>query len=245
MKNVRKRTDASKKKFLAVAAVLLLLCRVVVSNDRKEHQSIVPAPRTLVLMAAFSTPKMAAFCVGMLIVCSVLFLRNSNQKINTILQHQHEHHEASMGDQNFNGGKAFCCGTPMLMYMDGFHFSLLGRSATETETVQGRCQLQPCLTYFVRSWQLTESGKFKGAVVFSFLLAIVMEALTASRVVISRTFSKGNRQDSGLTQHCLLTGIYCFQALLGYAIMFLTMSFSIELLFAVVAGFMVGNRIFN
>jgi len=116
---------------------------------------------------------------------------------------------------------AFCKGMPMAMFMDGFHFSLGHQSK--------------CLVYLVNPWFLSDAGKFKGAMVFSFLLALCLEGLSAIRRGIYRSMGKSR---------VLLTIIYALQGLLGYVIMFLAMSFSIELILSVVFGLAFGNLLF-
>lgn len=123
---------------------------------------------------------------------------------------------------------AFCRGMYMTMFMDGFHFSL-GRSKDNPSD---------CLTYFVSSWRLSEKGKFIGAMFFSFLFALLTEGLSACRGLVVR-HCHGKR-----LRKTLLTLIYALQSTAGYLLMFAAMSYSKELLFSVVAGLMVGNRLF-
>jgi hypothetical protein len=148
----------------------------------------------------------------------------------------------------------FCHGMYMTMFMDGFHWSILFRRLSSSPH---------CLNYFVRSWKLENASQFRGAMIFTFLLAILVEALSSARTfVLSYFSSKSNlessaprrqnqsvernhgRQQRNRLQHVLLTGIYGLQAILGYALMIITMSFSVELLLSVVAGLMMGNLLF-
>jgi hypothetical protein len=122
----------------------------------------------------------------------------------------------------------FCRGMYMTMFMDGFHSSL------------GRPKDKPsrCLTYFVSSWRLSEKGKFIGAMMFSFLFALMTEGLSACRgLVVRNCHGKWLRKS-------LLTLIYALQSTAGYLLMFAAMSYSKELLMSVVVGLMVGNRLF-
>jgi hypothetical protein len=122
----------------------------------------------------------------------------------------------------------FCRGMYMTMFMDGFHSSL------------GRPKDKPsrCLTYFVSSWRLSEKGKFIGAMMFSFLFALMTESLSACRGLVVRN-CHGKR-----LRKSLLTLIYALQSTAGYLLMFAAMSYSKELLLSVVVGLMVGNRLF-
>lgn len=150
----------------------------------------------------------------------------------------------------------FCSGMPMTMFMDGFHWSLFWRGShneTNTTTTTTTTTKPPrCLVYFVSSWELSEEGKFKGAMVFSFLMGLLMEGLSAMRSAVSRQGEKSagssssshnillsNRQRH--LHHFLMTFIYAVQGLLGYLLMFLAMAYSMELVLSTVLGLVVGN----
>ena len=175
-------------------------------------------------------------------------------------------------------------------------------------------QPPPCLVYLVPTWMLEDRGSFEGAVMFSFLLALLMEVLSSLRGIIvgrqdhqpqhiqmmnppqdddhtqSRNHSSSsssidrNRSTMALTmadrdgdestsqprhqqqqedgnanqhpqqqqrrrhmpwvQHALLNFIYAIQAILGYLLMFMAMSFSSEIILATVSGLMIGNLLF-
>lgn len=121
----------------------------------------------------------------------------------------------------------FCRGMYTAMFMDGFHFSL-GRQKNPPQ----------CLTFMARSWRLSERGKFVGAMVFAFSFALLTEGLSSVRGIIVRNGRKG------LCHRALLNLVYALQSTAGYLLMFAAMSFSWELMLSVVAGLMVGNRIF-
>mmetsp|Transcript_17459 Transcript_17459/g.35133 ORF Transcript_17459/g.35133 Transcript_17459/m.35133 type:complete len:185 (+) Transcript_17459:117-671(+) len=131
-----------------------------------------------------------------------------------------------------NTATEFCNGMmAMSMFMDGFHRSLGDGKGTATPD---------CLIYLVSGWVLDDKDKFKGALVFSFLLAILMEVFSAVRGAASHWIQK-NRP---LARFVCLTLIYTLQAILGYLLMFLAMTYSIEILLATVAGLCVGNLAF-
>jgi hypothetical protein len=128
----------------------------------------------------------------------------------------HSHQESENSDTS-----SFCSGEmSMAMYTDGFHFSR-GNS---------------CLNFLFGSWELKSPLNFAVAMVYSFLLAILLEALTVPQRICS-----GFRRKP----HLLLTIIYALQALLGYLIMLIAMSFSIELFASVLCGLMVGHVLFH
>lgn len=107
-----------------------------------------------------------------------------------------------------------CMGMYMTMFMDGFHW---------TSTA--------CLSFFVRSWKLAQSDG--GACLFSCLLAILMESLTAARNFLL------HRQSD---RYGLYMALYLAQAVLGYLLMLIAMTFSVPLVLSMVVGLMVGNH---
>lgn len=130
----------------------------------------------------------------------------------------------------------FCRGMPMSMFMDGFHWSLHHPSHPNNNTATGTTTPPDCLIYFVTGWVLDDADKFKGAIIFSFLLALCMEILSAIRGAAAHYL----HQNKWL-RFVGLTLIYGLQALLGYLLMFLSMTFSIEILLAAIVGLCVGN----
>jgi Ctr copper transporter family len=137
----------------------------------------------------------------------------------------------------------FCQGMYMTMFMDGFHWTML--------LPRGHPSSQ-CLNYFVASWKLENPSQFHGALLFSFLLALLLEGLSKARTLCIRYFvgleldrrsrTSELRLNEFLQQLCL-TIIYGLQAVLGYLLMFIVMSYSIELMTSVIAGLIVGNRL--
>lgn len=121
-----------------------------------------------------------------------------------------------------DASKAFCTGMmPMSMFMDGF------RTARPENS---------CLMYFVKDWVLDTEEAFQGAMVFSFLLALSLEALSAVRGIV--------KQHVVHHTHLIVTLIYAVQGFLGYIVMFLAMTYSIELLLSTIAGICIGNLLF-
>jgi Ctr copper transporter family len=116
-------------------------------------------------------------------------------------------------------------GMRMVMYMRGFRWST-------------RNSVLPCLNYYFSSWGLTDRGAFQGAMIFSFLLALLTQGLSAVRAVVMRhVIRRGKRK-------FLLLLIYVLQSFMGYMIMLIAMTYSWELLLSVVFGVMMGNRLF-
>jgi hypothetical protein len=126
------------------------------------------------------------------------------------------------------------------MYMDGFRFSLQGN--------------QPCLNLFFPEWTLDSKAKFYGALVGIFLLALVVEAISTFRYRIVQVAKKAHRRSEGTAGTSSRTSVVCLrlsvtvlhgvQGLLGYMLMLATMTFSVELLAAVVLGLALGYGFF-
>jgi Ctr copper transporter family len=137
----------------------------------------------------------------------------------------------------------FCSGMPMSMFMDGFHWSLWRSHNDTTNNSTAATTTKPprCLVYFVSSWELSQEGKFKGAMVFSFLMGLLMEGLSAMRAAVSRQGEKSSSRRRRNLHHFLMTFIYSLQGLLGYLLMFLAMAYSMELVLSTVLGLVVGN----
>lgn len=149
--------------------------------------------------------------------------------------HHHDHHN------NIDKNHSFCHGGYNTMFVDGFRFSFSHNSTS------------PCLSYYVRSWKLSMSGKFRGAMVFSFLLALLTEGLAATRFLLIDYIHQPSNDNSvgaatttttSTNRKLVLTSIYALQSWLGTMIMLVSMMYSIELLISVVAGLMVGNFLF-
>ncbi|KAL7564679.1 hypothetical protein ACA910_021235 [Epithemia clementina (nom. ined.)] len=129
--------------------------------------------------------------------------------------------------------------------------------------------LPPCLVYLFPTWMLDNRGSFQGAMVFSFLLALLMEILSAIRGTVVAALRRQRQHVARLAQPSsrrrhndyqngertgwwaaatattiVTTLIYGVQALLGYVLMFLAMTFSLEILGSIVLGLMVGNLLF-
>lgn len=122
---------------------------------------------------------------------------------------------------------AFCVGMPMVMAMGGFQWSL------------GKTKGKPdCLNYFVPAWKLDDSGRFWGAMVYSFLLGIMTEGITNFQIWMRPHLGKGR------LRKIIMPLLYATQQWLGYIVMMVTMSYSFELFASVLVGLMVGRLLF-
>jgi len=121
-------------------------------------------------------------------------------------------------------GAPFCNGGgAMVMYMEGFSFSLKGN--------------QPCLNLFFSAWTLDTRGKFLAAMIGIMALAVVTEGISKLRFLLSRRLNGAQRRWS-------VTGLHGLQAFVGYVLMLATMTFSLELFLCVILGLGIGFWIF-
>lgn len=143
--------------------------------------------------------------------------------------------EGAQRNDEVNTDNTFCHGMYMTMFTDGFRFSLYSNNSTASVS-------PPCLAYLVNSWKLNMSGKFRGAMVFSFLLALLAEGLAATRFVLIECIQEHHAGQKN--RKLLFTIIYALQSWMGTMVMLVSMMYSVELLLSVVAGLMVGNFLF-
>ena len=111
----------------------------------------------------------------------------------------------------------------MIMYMDGFRFSLSGK--------------QPCLNLYLPGWTLDTKAKFLWAMMGIIILGIVMEGISKLRSHLSKRLS-------GFAKRWAITLVHGVQALVGYILMLATMTFSLELLGCVILGLSLGFALF-
>lgn len=115
----------------------------------------------------------------------------------------------------------------MAMYMDGFHFTLFSSPNTN------------CLVFFFQAWTLDTIAKFIIALVSVFMLGVITEGIASYRSNLrNRKFA------SGKMRRLVLSSMSASQALAGYLLMLVAMTYSIELLLSVVSGIAVGYAYF-
>lgn len=117
----------------------------------------------------------------------------------------------------------------MVMFLKGFRRSF-SRSSKE---------MLPCLSYYVSSWVLDDRGKFKGAMIYSFLMGLVTQGLAVIRAVVFMHIRKYR------VRKYLMVAIYVLQVYMGYMIMIIAMMYSVELLLSAVAGLSFGYFLFH
>jgi len=171
--------------------------------------------------------------------------------------HDNNHAHSQQHSMNNSDGKAPFCGMtgmpmPMVMFMDGFHWSWF----------QHKPATPNCLNFYFPSWTLLNVWKFNLAVLCSMLLAILTESLSSVRVSVVGHFKKNHSTSAQQPQEsvttmwilfarilpntklqkklCLVT-IYMIQQFMGYFLMLLAMTYSLEILVAVAVGLGLGN----
>jgi hypothetical protein len=149
-------------------------------------------------------------------------------------------------------GNDFCNGMSMTMAMRGFQSSLFwhgsrsvnrhhhGDEEQEAEDdMNSKNNKADCLTYLVEHWKLDTAGQFVGAMVYSFLLALMTEALTSVQGRIKNYLPIGSR-----TRTVIMSIFYAVQQFSGYLVMFIAMTYSIELFASALLGLMAGNFLY-
>lgn len=151
--------------------------------------------------------------------------------------HQNHQHDLSHFGHNSMSEKAspfynatspntFCSGHGSIMYMDGFHFSLV----TSTGAVQ------PCLNLFFPTWTLDTPLKFVvGGIFIPFVLGYATEAL------LLRIAKKGTHPTTPFQKSVL----HVLQSFLGFLDMVLFMSLSWEIIASLMLGFWFGFFTFH
>jgi Ctr copper transporter family len=124
---------------------------------------------------------------------------------------------------------SFCHGMFMTMSMSGFQWSLLLDGGGD------------CLTYFAPAWKLDDRGKFQGAMVYTFLMAILTEGLYTFPILLEQQQPRFLPKH---LRHLVDTIVYGIQRFMGYIIMLIAMMYSWELFMSVVLGHMVGKLLF-
>lgn len=139
---------------------------------------------------------------------------------------EHHHHEMMNihATATASDASSFCTGDGVIMFMDGFHWSLAGQ--------------QHCLNLLFANWTLHNRFQFILALVGVFCYAVAVEYLAKLRIR-AHTFCKIHKGFRPVIP--LLHGL---QALAGYSLMLITMTFSLELFLAVVGGLTVGYYLF-
>jgi hypothetical protein len=127
-------------------------------------------------------------------------------------------------------GMDFCSGMSMTMSMGGFQSALFSRSPAD------------CITFLFTDWKLDQPGKFVSAMICTFVLAVMSEGITHGQahvrnIHLART-PKGQ-------QKVIMALLYGFQQLVGWTLMLISMTFSIELFASVVVGLLFGKMLFQ
>mmetsp|Transcript_663 Transcript_663/g.1575 ORF Transcript_663/g.1575 Transcript_663/m.1575 type:complete len:201 (+) Transcript_663:134-736(+) len=133
-------------------------------------------------------------------------------------------------DIEFESEMDFCKGMSMTMSMDGFQSALFSKGHPAD-----------CITFFFPEWELDRPGKFVGAMIATFMVAVVSEGITYLQPHVRNDYLAGKPKHRRKT---IMTLMYGFQQLLGWLLMLIAMTFSIELFASVILGLFIGRLLF-
>eukprot|EP00536_Pseudo-nitzschia_multiseries_P012814 jgi/Psemu1/68471/estExt_Genemark1.C_5090023 len=196
---------------------------------------------------------------------------NHHEEMNTNMHHMHHvHHGASdsempmnmpmhgsehvlysNGNSNGNGNSnPFCddsggTGGGMVMYMEGFRWTLLA------ETSDGE-QPRSCLNLYVASWTLDTRYKFCAAMALVVVLGIATEGLGRWKHEVARQQHQQHHQQQQQHTRRARRNLYwkhaCLQTLSilsAYLLMLVVMTYSLELFACVLLGLTIGYWLFG
>lgn len=142
----------------------------------------------------------------------------------------------SMGDDASSHGHLLCqSDMGMIMYMEGFQWTLKGEGS--------------CLNFFFESWKLDTIPKFLAAMVCALAMGVATEGINRWKHNVAQ---QSKRTDNGFRvgtdgrklrlMHSCLQGLSILSA---YLLMLVVMTYSLELLFCVILGLMIGYYVFD
>jgi Ctr copper transporter family len=145
--------------------------------------------------------------------------------------------------------RSFCRSSQdgMIMYMDGFHWTSGGGGGAAELT---------CLNILHPSWTIRTPMQLYGAMMAVFLCAALTEACAKFRQSLLLRFRTTQGNGSGHVSSAPFTSVlyrnrnwalpvlHGVHAFLGYLLMLVVMTYSLELLLSVMAGLMVGYWVF-
>jgi len=136
-------------------------------------------------------------------------------------------------DNYYNDNMDFCKGMFMTMSMKGFQSALFSNNKSD------------CLTFLFTNWKLDSSGKFLGAMIYTFLLAVLSEWGGTTTIRIQKVLSRNQRlKKYKYSRKGMMTILYGVQQLLGWGLMLISMTFSMELFLSVIFGIFIGKLLF-
>jgi len=131
----------------------------------------------------------------------------------------HGHDHGAMGESS----ASFCTGAGSTMNHVGFGFNLGNPDRS-------------CVTLLFEDWVLDTEGKFVGAMFGVFFFAMLSEFVGYFHMRMHNALN----DDKNILKPVILSTLYVVQALIGFTLMLITMTFNVELLFAVGLGLGVG-----
>jgi Ctr copper transporter family len=160
-----------------------------------------------------------------------------------------------------------CQNRYMTMYMDGFRWSILSSYNHRTTTTtsqstppsQQKQQRPPivCLNFLISTWRVQNATDFAGCMIVTFFLALLLEGVAMirkehvdnwqhqrSRASYGDRISNDWNCVTYYVRHAFVVLTFGVQGLIGYILMFIAMSYSMELMISIVLGLILGNAIF-
>eukprot|EP00536_Pseudo-nitzschia_multiseries_P011762 jgi/Psemu1/244084/estExt_Genewise1.C_4150049 len=136
-----------------------------------------------------------------------------------------------MDDNGISGDEfqGFCNGMPMSMSMEGFQSTLLSGGQAN------------CITFLFTNFRLDNSGKFFCAMLCSFFLAVFCEGISHCQ---SKAGSHYSQKEPSHVRRIIMALFYGFQQCLGWLLMLISMTFSVELFTSVILGIIAGKLLF-
>jgi hypothetical protein len=136
--------------------------------------------------------------------------------------HNHGRSLSNMDDMKEN---KFCTGNGMSMNMEGYSLSF-GNT-------------RPCLNLWFSNWTLDTEWKFTLAILGVICLGICVEGSSVVRRKVHASLRPGS------SRKWVMAGFYGLQATIGYALMMVAMTFSLELLLSAICGLVLGYGFFT
>lgn len=129
-------------------------------------------------------------------------------------------------------------GGGVIMDMDGFHWTSRGGGANVSSSYHEHAG-RPCLNLLHPSWMIRTHTQLYGAMIFVFIWAVLTEALSHFR------HERRPRSMQRKRRAWWLSLWHGWHAFMGYILMLIVMTYSLELLASVLAGLMVGHASFR
>mmetsp|Transcript_8954 Transcript_8954/g.17326 ORF Transcript_8954/g.17326 Transcript_8954/m.17326 type:complete len:214 (+) Transcript_8954:230-871(+) len=133
------------------------------------------------------------------------------------------------GDVSDDEFKGFCKGSSMTMSMGGFQSTLFSGGQAD------------CITFLFVSFRLNSAEKFFCAMLCTFLLAVFCEGMDYCQTEVGNNCLLGKPK---YVRKTIMALLYGFRQFLGWLLMLISMTFSIELFASAILGIVTGKLLF-